>query len=96
MLGDYEEAEASECEEPINADEILSFKDKYLGQSGSGGAKGGAKDGKLGAKGGAKGSKGSGMASLSRKIPADITDAQRSTIRDLPTLLASVGLAIAR
>ena len=83
VLGDYEEAEASECEEPINADEILSFKDKYLGQSGSGGAKGGAKDSKLGAKGGAKGSKGSGMASLSRKIPADITDAQRSTIRDL-------------
>ena len=83
VLGDYEEAEASECEEPINADEILSFKDKYLGQSGSGGAKGGAKDGKLGAKGGANGSKGSGMASLSRKIPADITDAQRSTIRDL-------------
>ena len=84
VLGDYEEAEASECEEPINADEILSFKDKYLGQSGSGGAKGGAKGGKLGAKGAAKGgSKGSGMASLSRKIPADITDAQRTTIRNL-------------
>ena len=84
VLGDYEEAEASECEEPINADEILSFKDKYLGQSGSGGAKGGAKGGKLGAKGAAKGgSKGSGMASLSRKIPADITDEQRTTIRDL-------------
>ena len=80
VLGDYETAEASECEEPINADEILSFKDKYLGQSGSGGAKGGAK----GAKGGAKGgSKGSGMASLSRKIPADITDEQRTTIRTL-------------
>ena len=84
VLGDYEEAEASECEEPINADEILSFKDKYLGQSGSGGAKGGAKGGKLGAKGAAKGgSKGSGMASLSRKIPADITDEQRTTIRNL-------------
>ena len=80
VLGDYEEAAASECEEPINADEILSFKDKYLGQSGGVGAKGGAK----GAKGGAKGgSKGSGMASLSRKIPADITDEQRTTIRTL-------------
>ena len=80
VLGDYEEAAASECEEPINADEILSFKDKYLGQSGGAGAKGGAK----GAKGGAKGgSKGSGMASLSRKIPADITDEQRTTIRTL-------------
>ncbi len=78
VLGDYEAAEASECEEPINADEILSFKDKYLGQSGSGGAKG-----TKGAKGGAKGSKGSGMASLSRKIPAEITPEQRDTIRTL-------------
>ena len=88
VLGDYEEAQASECEEPINADEILSFKDKYLGQSAGGGAKGGAKGGKLGAKSGAKtgakgGSKGSGMASLSRKIPAEITDEQRTTIRTL-------------
>ena len=81
VLGDYEAAEASECEEPINADEILSFKDKYLGQSGSGGAKAGAKGSKGGAKG--TGSKGSGMASLSRKIPADITPEQRDTIRTL-------------
>ena len=88
VLGDYEDAQASECEEPINADEILSFKDKYLGQSAGGGAKGGAKGGKLGTKSGAKtgtkgGSKGSGMASLSRKIPAEITDEQRTTIREL-------------
>lgn len=31
VLGDYENAEASECEEPINTDEILSYEDKYGG-----------------------------------------------------------------
>ncbi len=31
VIGDAKEAEASTCEEPINADEILSFQDKYLG-----------------------------------------------------------------
>jgi len=30
VLGDYEKAKASECEEPVNADEILSYQDKYL------------------------------------------------------------------
>ena len=34
VLGDYEEAEASECEEPINSDEILSYEDKYLSSEG--------------------------------------------------------------
>ncbi len=37
VLGDYEEAQASECEEPIKKDEILSFNDKYI----SGGKKSG-------------------------------------------------------
>ena len=59
-------------EEPIKNDEILSYKDKYMGD--------GAKGGKLGAKGaktGMKmGMKSSGMASLSRKIPADLTKSQ--------------------
>lgn len=93
VLGDYEEARASECEEPVNGDDILSFSDKYLsnrgGSKGSklGGKMGGAKFG--GAKmGGAKfsgGSKGGsqGMASLSRKIPAEITAEQREYIREL-------------
>ena len=31
VLGDYEGAQASECEEPVNADEILSYEDKYIG-----------------------------------------------------------------
>jgi len=30
VLGDYEKMKASECEEPVNADEILSYQDKYL------------------------------------------------------------------
>lgn len=30
VVGDYEFAETSECEEPIKTDEILSFKDKYI------------------------------------------------------------------
>lgn len=63
VLGDYEFAESSECEEPVNSDDILSFEDKYIG---------GGKDG---------GSK--GMATLKRKIPADITQEQREYIRGL-------------
>lgn len=41
VLGDYTEAEASELEEPVSADKILSYKDKYM-DSGkkTGGSKG--------------------------------------------------------
>lgn len=87
VCGDYEHAEPSECEEPVNSDEILSFADKYLGNGSSGGAKSGKLGGKMGGKFGGKfggtktgGSK-SGMASLKRKIPADITDEQKATIQ---------------
>ena len=71
VLGDYEYAQASECEEPVNSDDILSFEDKYIGGA-KGSAKGGAKTG---------GSK--GMASLKRKIPADITSQMRDDIRKM-------------
>ena len=67
VLGDCDDAEASECEEPVNSDKILSYEDKYIS-----GSKGGSKSG---------GSK--GMASLKRKIPADITLEQREYIREL-------------
>lgn len=30
VLGDYESAQASECEEPVSSDEILSYEDKYV------------------------------------------------------------------
>ena len=73
VLGDSDEAEASECEEPINTDEILSFEDKYIGGNGAKGAK----------TGGAKASGSKGMASLKRKIPAEITDEQRTFIRKM-------------
>ncbi len=40
VLGDRFSAEASECEEPISGDEILSFTDKYVSGAKDGGAKG--------------------------------------------------------
>lgn len=65
VLGDVYEAEASECEEPLNAGEILSYQDKYMS--------------------GGKGSKqpSEGMASLARKIPADLTPELREKIRTM-------------
>ena len=41
VLGDYETARASACEEPLNGEDILTFGDKYL--SGDGGKSGGSK-----------------------------------------------------
>ena len=78
VLGDYEEAIASECESPLGEDEILSFEDKYMG---NGKGKGAAKMPAKGAS--ADGAKNSGMASLKRKLPADISDEKREEIRDL-------------
>jgi len=62
VLGDENEASASECEEPLHTDEILSYEDKYLNN-----AKGGSK----------------GMASVSRKIPAELSEERRREIREL-------------
>lgn len=76
VLGDYESAEASECEEPVSSDKILTFSEKYIGDGSAKGAKGGVK-------GGAKSSGSKGMATLKRKIPADITNEQRDNIRTL-------------
>ena len=67
VLGDADECEASVCEEPFMHDEILSYKDKYLG-----GSKGGKQDGPS-----------KGMASLGRKIPADISKEKSEEIRDI-------------
>lgn len=78
VLGDYETAEASECEEPVSSDKILTFSEKYIGDGSAKGAKGGVKGG---VKSSASGSK--GMATLKRKIPADITDEQRDEIRQM-------------
>lgn len=64
VLGDELEAEASECEQPLNGEEILSYEDKYIG--------GGKQEGPS-----------KGMASLSRAIPAYISDEMRDTIRTM-------------
>lgn len=63
VLGDENEAIASECEEPLHTDEILSYEDKYVNNSKSGGSK--------------------GMASVARKIPADLSPEERENVRDL-------------
>ena len=72
VLGDENEAFASECEEPLTSGEILSYEDKYVN---SGGKKGGSEGG--------SGSKGAGMANLSRKIPAELSPEKREEIREL-------------
>lgn len=64
VIGDADECEASVCEEPFMHDEILSYKDKYLGGTKSGEAS-------------------KGMASLGRKIPADISKEKEQEIKSL-------------
>ncbi len=86
VLGDKFDAMTSVLEEPFGSDEILSFADKYMsgGKGGknklSGTKFGGTKA--LGEKsGGNIGSK-SGMASLKRKIPADIDETKAKEIKE--------------
>ncbi len=67
VLGDCSGARASILEEPFHSKDILSYEDKYMG--GGKGAKG-------------SGTKGAGMASVSRKIPADIPEELAQRIRD--------------
>lgn len=40
VLGDENEAEASECEEPLHSKDILSYEDKYVSNAKGGGSKG--------------------------------------------------------
>lgn len=68
VLGNGDQQEVSVLEEPIKADEILSFEDKYM--SGNG-------------KVGSKSPKSNGMASLSRKIPADLDEKKTQEIYTL-------------
>lgn len=69
VIGDYEECEASECEEPVKTDEILSFNDKYI----SGGKK----------MGGVKGNNEKSMNAGVLKLPADISPEMRAKIQEL-------------
>ena len=59
VLGDVEEAYASACEEPISSDEILSYSEKYMGES-----------------------KGKGMASATRKLPAELSPDKEAEIKN--------------
>ncbi len=63
VLGDENDAVASECEEPLHSKDILSYEDKYLSNSKNGASK--------------------GMASVSRKIPAELPAEKREEIRDM-------------
>ncbi|MBQ6441426.1 MAG: D-alanine--D-alanine ligase [Lachnospiraceae bacterium] len=63
VLGDENEAEASECEEPLHTKDILSYEDKYVSNAKGGGSK--------------------GMASVSRKIPADLSPEMREEVRSM-------------
>ncbi|MBR2787006.1 MAG: D-alanine--D-alanine ligase [Clostridia bacterium] len=69
VLGDVSNAKASECEEPIGSDEILSYTDKYM----TGGK----------TKAGVSGSAKQGMASLKRKLPAEIDAKMKEKIQEL-------------
>ncbi|MBR2240282.1 MAG: D-alanine--D-alanine ligase [Clostridia bacterium] len=72
VLGDVSNAKPSECEEPVGSDEILSYTDKYMSGSKT-------KAGNVGESGGAK----QGMASLKRKLPAEISDEMKSKIQKM-------------
>ena len=63
VLGDENEASASECEEPMHTRDILSYEDKYVSN--------------------AKGSGSKGMASVARKIPAELSPERREEVRCL-------------
>ena len=73
VIGEPSNCKPSECEEPIGSDEILSYQDKYA--SGSKSAKSTNQVDQSGAK--------QGMASLKRKLPAEISEEMKKQIQDL-------------
>ena len=82
VLGDKFDAITSVLEEPFGNDEILSFADKYMsGSKGPKGVKLGGSKANLGSKSTGVGAK-SGMASLKRKIPAEIDEKTASSIKE--------------
>ena len=71
VLGNYENQKLSEIEEVISLDKFLTYEEKYIG---SGKSKGGIKNHNKMSK---------GMASATRKVPADIKDDIREEISDI-------------
>lgn len=86
----YEEVKASVCEMPVASEKILSFADKYKRSFPS---PNGERQ-----KGGGKGSKGGGMASLTRIIPAPISQALAKQIQNVTIKIfkAMDGCGVAR
>ncbi len=87
-LGYKEEVETSVCEEPVNWSEFLTFEDKYLHgvkstKSGTLGAKTGATGSKMTTSVETTGSKQGGMASMGRRIPANLSKEQTEEIQSL-------------
>lgn len=70
VMGNYEHQKVSEIEEVLSSNKFLTYTDKYIG-GGKGKVKGGIKAP-------VKGSK--GMASASRKLPADISEKTRKEV----------------
>lgn len=73
-LGIGDEVEASVCEQPISWEDFLTFDEKYMR---------GGKNSKTGNACKMPGTKQSGMASMDRRIPADIPEKQTREIKDL-------------
>jgi len=82
VLGDVSQTEATECEEPILAGDILSYTDKYVGdKKAKGGKMGARKGGKMGARKGGVGGVNNSMEG--KKLPADIPPETRNEIQRL-------------
>ena len=73
VMGNYEHQKVSVIEEVISNNKFLTYTDKYIG-GGKGKMKGGVKAP-------VKGSK--GMASTSRKLPADLSEKTRKEVEDI-------------
>ena len=73
VMGNYEHQKVSEIEEVLSANKFLTYTDKYIG-GGKGKLKGGVKTP-------VKGSK--GMASSSRKLPADLNEKTRKEVESI-------------
>lgn len=73
VMGNYEHQKVSVIEEVISNNKFLTYTDKYIG-GGKGKMKGGVKTP-------VKGSK--GMASTSRKLPADLSEKTRKEVEDI-------------
>ena len=71
VMGNYEHQKVSVIEEVLSSNKFLTYTDKYIG-GGKGKIKGGVK---------ARGSK--GMASTSRKLPAELSDKTRKEVEDI-------------